>query len=345
MLDGSAARPRLAGCSQSELDLTRTRAAETAGCPPALLRRLADDPHEAVRRAAANNPGCPGSVLSVLLDHSDGHMRIASALNPSLPTPAARRLSRSADHVLVDRLADNPNCALRRLAQQRHLRSTVAKNPACTRSLLAALAADPDNKVREAAASNPACPPDMLAAAAGDSSDAVRIAVAIHEGCPPRTLRILADPRHQEESVVVAASLHPNCPADAIERLAGSLDDIGMQGLSIGNPQCPQHILRRLASDNILQFSIAGHPNCPPDLLMAFAQTGDYTARSAVATNPSSGAAPLEVLAGDADDLLRLAVAHNPSVPIHLLHTMTADPHSDVAGAAREMLEVQGIAA
>ena len=66
-----------------------------------------------------------------------------------------------------------------------------ASSPDCADWLLARLAGDSSEFVREVVAANPGCPPRVRWWLAGDESLLVRAAVAKHPGCPSRLLRLL----------------------------------------------------------------------------------------------------------------------------------------------------------
>jgi len=111
-----------------------------------------------------------------------------------------------------------------------------ARDPDCPPGVLAALAGDPDGRVRQALADNPASPPQVLAALARDPDGAVRVAVAGNPACPPGVLVALAgDPNEWVRWMVVR---HPGCPPQVLGRLAGDPDE-EVRNWAQAHPQCP----------------------------------------------------------------------------------------------------------
>ena len=100
--------------------------------PADLLRELARDEDEDVRRAAAGNPSAPEDALRRLARDEDA--RYGVAWNRSAPIDLLRELARDEDEGVRRAVARNrlaPEDALRRLARDKSetVRRVVASNP------------------------------------------------------------------------------------------------------------------------------------------------------------------------------------------------------------------------
>jgi hypothetical protein len=159
------------------------------------------------------------------------------------------------------------------------------------------------SRVLPAVASTPGISPelfDYLAAKAisyavrGDAAwwrDGVDTVLTLvrNEHCPLSTIRtIINSPLIQEYRVASALLCYPSCPAEAF----------------------PQFVQNRNLN---IRVTAASHPNCPPEVLEAMAQTG--TVRRAVAGNPRTPVAVLEQLLADQDSAVSQTAAANPSLP------------------------------
>lgn len=94
-------------------------------------------------------------------------------------------------------------------------------------------------------------------------------------------------------------------------------EDLGRTGRDSGWSKASPETLRRLweAGEEDAE-TLAGHPNCPPDLLAEFAGSDDWGVRQTVAANPAASPAVLRALAVDPEsDSVREAARANPSCP------------------------------
>lgn len=75
--------------------------------PPEVLRQLAQDRAEGVRRAVARNPKTPADVLGALAE--DGRLRLAVVANPAVPAELLARLARDWNPDVRRKVARHPN--------------------------------------------------------------------------------------------------------------------------------------------------------------------------------------------------------------------------------------------
>ena len=125
-------------------------------------------------------------------------------------------------------------------------------HPAPSRSLLDALAVDPNARVRLSVATNAGTTDRMreslLRALSADTDDEVRRTIAQDESCPEDVLRVLASDAHA-----------------------------WVRGGVAGNPAASIALLRSLASDDAdwVQENLAGNPSTPSDLFDAGARASE----------------------------------------------------------------------
>jgi len=71
------------------------------------------------------------------------------------------------------------------------------------------------------------------------------------------------------------------------------------------NPSTPPAVLKRLAKDKKLQYSLAWNPSTPDDILGKLASNSDEGVRMAVASNPSTPFGTMQRLAKDKKPYIR----------------------------------------
>ena len=99
-----------------------------------MLRELAKDSYDAVRRHAACNPNTPAEVLRELAKDEDWNVRRHAAGNPNTPAEVLRELAKDSYDAVRRHAACNPNTpaeVLRELAKDEdwNVRSNAAGNP------------------------------------------------------------------------------------------------------------------------------------------------------------------------------------------------------------------------
>ena len=160
--------------------------------------------------------------------------------------------------------------------------SAAYRDPGAAR-LLPQLAVDNDPYERASAARHYAASPTLLRQLAqGPMSDG-RAAAASNPSCPPAVVALLAKDR--QEDVVDEIIGRERCPAAALVTAAGNpSSDYPYKRVAAvaGHRDCPAEMLRRLARNRSrhIRTAVAANPNCPPELL------------AAAAGNPSPSAAP-----------------------------------------------------
>ena len=150
----------LEGLARDASEYVRLEVAENPAAPTRALERLARDGNPYgeldIRRAVAANPRCPGDVLDTLTSLG-GAVTLAVCANPATSAQTLTRLAASVGHLLELReIAANPSCpgdVLSDMSRSAHmeLRRAVAAQHACPQPILARLADDPSEAVRETA--------------------------------------------------------------------------------------------------------------------------------------------------------------------------------------------------
>ena len=158
------------------------------------LRELAQDSSELVRRRVAGNPSTPIDILFALLEDPDcwvaWNLAQNRAASPELLIElAARRL-------FLEKVASNHRSPGRLLAQlarepDQGIREAVAVNPMTPASVLEELAGASELRVRWCVARNTSAAGALLERLASDSEEKVRQAVARNRNTPAATKRAL----------------------------------------------------------------------------------------------------------------------------------------------------------
>jgi hypothetical protein len=119
-------------------------------------------------------------------------------------------------------------------------------------------------------------------------------------------------------------------------------DDVHVRRVVAGNPNTPEQVLRRLASDQVstIRRHVAENPRTPSDVLKKLSADADLDVRLAVAENSNTPKETLSLLAGDHDVDVRYGVAENPHMPEHILIDLTRDDNPYVRCRALKTLQM-----
>ena len=165
-----------AAIADSSDDRGRRAAAVQPNCPQMVLDRFAEDPDWRVRCGAGRNPSCPPETVAALAGDSDGRVRQAITTAPNLPDDALDRLAADLDPevrafaLVAVRVRRDPDSVPAQDSTERH---RAALHPLCPPSLLARLADDPDEDIRQSAVAHPSCPPGTLVHVATEARSVV----------------------------------------------------------------------------------------------------------------------------------------------------------------------------
>lgn len=327
----------------------RASVADAGGLPFDVLRGLAHDSDERVRRAAARGP-----YVGSRKDRVQDLIRIVE--EAGVPDRTLRACARSPHREVREAVASHPDASAALLAnmvrdEQAKVRSAVACNANAAAESLAALAADNDASVRKGVATNPCAGASLLTALAQDRAAEVRLTVASNPSTPSDALEHLASDRDVE--VALAVALHSSSTGAALRKIIsihnGPVDgpasswrerlaiaaDLERRSWLLGsvelrdafNASLPD-LLGELRWFKGPRQAVASRENCPVDVLVELAQHPDTVGY--VAGNPSAPANVLIALTHDADSKVRRAVASNPSTPAEALATLALDEVDEV---------------
>lgn len=247
----------------------------------------------------ARNPDTPAPVLAKLVRHPSPKVRKLAAQNPNTPP----ELLLGMIHEYAGEVFANPAFALLQLERVNLWRELNEKDllaflrvEGFPSSLVALIAADPRQPVREFLANNPLTPEAVLARLAHDASPPVREKLAEN----------LALPRH------VAAHLlgDPEAPVRARVVQRGLVRDLA-------------ELLRQAERETYFQRD--GRLLGPHELLPLLA-CGVYVQR-VVARHPGADAEIMARLAASPYWEVRAELAHRADTPPALLRSLSQDPH------------------
>ncbi len=176
----------LRGLASHPNPMIRKQIAYSRGCPPDLLRQLADDEWVEVLYAVAANPFTPPDALDAL----------ASRANPLLDT------------ILLNMITSNPSAPtdhvrMRSKQPQEFSRAQAGRNPNAPLDVLTALAGDKEPGVRSAVGGNPAATPELIARLSRDVDPTVRASIA---GNPSAERHLLNDLARDNDGDVARAA-------------------------------------------------------------------------------------------------------------------------------------------
>lgn len=279
----------------------RVLIAENPETPADVLRDLARDDHQYVRRAVARNRNTPSDVFYLLstdpnfIDFYFFGVRPSVAKNPHVPVD-----------LLYAFVEDSHG----------YVRRGVVENPNVPADLLRIFAHDPKPDVRIAVAENSRTPSYVLCFLSDDSSDVVRKKV--------------------EAGVLSFYSAYFNTSYTPTPE-----DDACWYMLGFGFGTASPADLRRFAGDDsaLVRQAVADHADTPVDVLRILAKDSDVGVRLSVAKNSNTPTDVLRLLAeGDTErfisQFVRLGIAQNPNVTLDILHMLKHD-HFFFAGISR----------
>jgi hypothetical protein len=159
--------------------------------PDAVWERAAQQ-SEQVRCALAENLSTPAAIILQLAADASITLQQSLVMNPNLPTARiAEMIAR--DHFSLMRAAHRqPNIEIQALIAQHddaEVRRAVARNPAVHHSVVARLAYDPDDRVRESALSTCLVPWDVLPNLFGITLDVLDAHLRTTKGLPGAVTR------------------------------------------------------------------------------------------------------------------------------------------------------------
>lgn len=320
----------------------RWTVARNLNTPPGTLALLAQDRRRIVRQGAARNPQTPIAALAGLTQDAEWRVRLALATNPA-SAPFTAQLAADAEWRVQRALAQRPylpaDLRAAILAQpcpaHRHETAAPAARPeqrtdarangrlaqAADRetpaAILIQLAEDDDPKVRAAVARNTGTPASTLAWLADDDVWAIHRAVAENPNTPPQILEQLArDYTWTNYKVRLAVIRHPQVTARAVERMASD-SAIDIRRAVLQHPLASEPLRRQIlahsldmcaqSSESFYLVLMLAHPLTPAATLVGAVRSTKWLERYAIASNPRAPDHALNILAQDANSLVRAA--------------------------------------
>ena len=275
--------------------LARRNLAKNTSTPVHILEMLAIDNNVEVRYELAKNPNTPVKILAQLATDYKAWVRYDLAKNPNVPAS------------ILSELASDTDAGVRR---------NVAANPNTPVEILSKLATDNNYGVRYSVASNPNTPVEILVELATDHHSYIRQYIAANPNTPVHILSKLATDSHAAVCQYIAAN--PNTPITLLQQLL-SYDHERV--LKFAVPRFLTHNLDKLSvvlqhypKDSQPGYSrlvILFHPQVPANLLVENRRSDAWLERYAIAQHPNTPPDTLEILAKDANRIVRAAAKAN----------------------------------
>ncbi|WP_371525460.1 PE-PGRS family protein [Streptomyces sp. NBC_01283] len=322
----------------------REEAARLTGLPARILTALAADPEPAVRAEACRAawPHLDEPARRLLLTDPDSKVRATALLRHHQDHPLSRSVF-DAEGLTDDALG---SCRLERdLAEHlaRHgseaQRGSLAGNPFMDPDLVALLAQDLDERVRDVVARRPDLTEEQRAA----------IPITFDPGTHHRSLDWVEALHHDPAAMRrLAASAHPlvrrsvararRLPPDVIDRLARDEDRVVQLFLAESCDDAPADMLLRVwqwwTGSLTAPDRPRGHPNFPRTGLLHYADDPDPRMRRLAPDDPESTPELVERLSRDSSEEVRHRAASDPRLTAASAIRLLDDPRDSVRHAA-----------
>jgi hypothetical protein len=267
-----------------------------------------------VRRQAAGNPATPVAAVESLTADPDPVLALALASRADLRDETYERLVALREHDVMVRVAINwaaPPGLLRELydLQAGRWRTWVLANPRTPLDLLVRYS-------REGGSPQTYHPPDIdgLLALVTDADPRVRLVAAASHRLPADVRAALIE--DVDFDVVCRAARYHTVPAEQVRAIAARYGP-RIFSLMAGHPSCPPDVLLAIATDPLSPagaiIDVAIHESAPPTALAACLQHPHAAAY--VASNPATPPDMLIELASHPDPDVILELARNPGLP------------------------------
>lgn len=344
--------------------------------PDETYARLLSAPDRVVRETAARSPSIPDRLLARYAGHEDPWVRKAAcrawdALAPAdraalladtdaaVRAAAIRQACRTdaayTDEVLAaltrpdrrDVLAEArlPRATAERLMDldDPYEREALAANPSLPPDLVTRLAADPEHEVRRVVSARPELTEEQRAAVdhTVGRSDGLRPlgwVLALDGGSD--ALRACAASAHRW--LRRSAAVHPELPADLVERLAADEDFVVRLMICEYQPDAPAEALLRtvLEWDGYSSHDMLRMPQFPRKGLARYADHADPGLRRLAVHDPDAGPELIERLSHDEALRVRNAAASDPRLTGARIEELLRQPDTAWRAAANPGLSV-----
>ncbi|MER7175012.1 hypothetical protein [Streptomyces mesophilus] len=244
--------------------------AARADLPPQTYELLAGHPMPGVRDAVAKNPAIADGLLRRLAEDGHDSVRRSAACNPRVPLDLLERLTTTTKigPGLLPRIAAATEAETGHLARSRNpvLRMCVAERRDLPPAVRDALAADPDAKVVKSIAPHPGLDESQLRSMARRHGTRVYAKVAANQAAPASLLEELANNAAPVRKALREIARHPNA-TDAALRIC--LTDIRARVRAAGHPALAPSVLADLLDhpDGQVAEAAAANPALPLVLL------------------------------------------------------------------------------
>ncbi len=301
-----------------------------------LLECVARDGRRAVMATVLKHTNCPTKLLVAACVSMDAEERRLAARHAKTPEELLQLLRcAGADSQL--QAVRPPEDPLDRKAIERLValgacgRVIAAAQPNCPTALLETIAQDGDWRVRLSVVQNRNTTTAALEHLMSIDDDQVRLRLLEHPNVPLRL--VVEAARHPHVEVRIAAARHPNAPVAALQTLAA--DGAHQVRETVArHPQMPHEVineLRRLGSaEDLLNFA-EPDPELPAKRIAELVKNGIWPRRLA-ARHPNTDAPTLQLLACDADHVVREWAARHRNMPPSFLDLLGR------VGATRDLL-------
>jgi predicted DNA-binding WGR domain protein len=333
----------------------REAIADNAKTSPDVLKALAEDENDYVKRSVASNENTPSEILRKMAVNENSKLRFLVAKNRKTPKDILENLYKDDEDTVREYVAANINTPIHVLEilakdDKSDVLLAIAANPNTPKTILKNLLSLKDRNINGALVRNPNIESDLLESILQMEGDDVLRDILRHpnlsislfetlssalegwglynlassEDLSVEKLTILSKHKHENGPAGIANNL--NLTLSLMSDLAANKNEEVRSELA-QNPKLTPDLIKLLSADKSkqVQSRVAENLSTPIEILVSLSKEKDKDGdiKGALASNPNTPPAILEELMNFAQ--LRCAIAHNPSTPKNVLEELAID--------------------
>ena len=333
----------------------REAIADNAKTSPDVLKALAEDENDYVKRSVASNENTPSEILRKMAVNENSKLRFLVAKNRKTPKDILENLYKDDEDTVREYVAANINTPIHVLEilakdDKSDVLLAIAANPNTPKTILKNLLSLKDRNINGALVRNPNIESDLLESILQMEGDDVLRDILRHPNLSISLFETLSsalegwglynlassEDLSVEKLTILSKHKHENGPAGIANNLTLTLslmNDLAankneeVRSELAQNLKLTPDLIKLLSADKSkqVQSRVAENLSTPIEILVSLSKEKDKDGdiKGALASNPNTPPAILEELMNFAQ--LRCAIAHNPSTPKNVLEELAID--------------------
>ena len=333
----------------------REAIADNAKTSPDVLKALAEDENDYVKRSVASNENTPSEILRKMAVNENSKLRFLVAKNRKTPKDILENLYKDDEDTVREYVAANINTPIHVLEilakdDKSDVLLAIAANPNTPKTILKNLLSLKDRNIYGALVRNPNIESDLLESILQMEGDDVLRDILRHPNLSISLFETLSSAlegwglynlasnkdlsvekltilsKHKYENGPAGIAKNPNLTSSLMSDLAANKNEEVRSELA-QNPKLTPDLIKLLSADKSKQVQrrLAENPSTPFNILVSLSQEKDKDRdiKGALASNPNTPPAILEELMNFAE--LRCDIAQNSSTPKNVLEELAID--------------------